>query len=52
MKEYLTVGKVARQAGVNLQTVLLRETVAVASPALRLRLPFIRAGDRAGHPLR
>ncbi|MBI2384655.1 MAG: MerR family transcriptional regulator [Elusimicrobia bacterium] len=35
MKEYLTVGKVARQAGVNLQTVLYYERRRLLSPARR-----------------
>ncbi len=35
MKEYLTVGKVARQAGVNLQTVLYYERRRLLAPARR-----------------
>jgi MerR family mercuric resistance operon transcriptional regulator/MerR family gold-responsive transcriptional activator of gol and ges genes len=35
VKEYLTVGKVARQAGVNLQTVLYYERRRLLSPARR-----------------
>lgn len=35
MKKYLTVGKIARQAGVNLQTVLYYERRRLLSPARR-----------------
>lgn len=35
MKEYLTVGKIARRAGVNLQTVLYYERRRLLSPARR-----------------